>query len=844
VNSTSSWRGRKFPEFFFRQLPLLALLLIIALGTQARLMHTADVSLWMDESWRIANLLDTDSLFTQMFVGMNRVDPPLFSLVIFLLGRIYNVEFVLRLVSLIPGILAIPLAYLAARQLFSNRWLAVMSSFLTAFTIELMAYSKELKPYSLCAAVHLCLLYGYLKYRGKITTRTTILFTALLALSIPLSLHSVFAFPGLYLALFAGVLHDGTRQQKKLVLCSCIALLLIAALSFFLLIGNVENDDSLDFMRGYWGDQLCPAESVRGALAWLAPRYLEHYTDIAFANRLAPRIIRKNLHLIYPAMALLGYIALLLRSRRRFFEACCLFIVPLAVMAIFSVCRQWPFGQLRMNIFVIFYVLFPPLFILDELGKVSVKLGQDRGMPRRRSAAAAGGAAPRTVHLSPLVALIVWGLMLIQFPLDYRAFSHRRPTGSWQASAEALQHILDVYTAGPQIPLVSNHLGQAQFSYYSRHHRQMSARYGRQAALFAPRGMRTRSSAFYLRGEMLRVCQESRQAAIYMAHYLAPESMIYRNDFCIEHDSRQDLCAYSCLVTSEIYDAARRKRQLFPQRRFSGKGNGWEQVYISPPLNIEGAQAETLVVFNFDFDFHTANKWIKLAFLDENNASGNFAEPEIDYDHPIHSDHLESAASVKLIAPVESVRMSIWAKGTYDFTVSGLDWFVVNQDAWEAPGRPFRIVEEMCERIRLLRRVTAVDHFWDSRLEDFGWTRGNAVIRLDNVDIEPEERVFMLETYGWMEPEIRDEIVNRSLKIYFNFTHRAPLIKIEGQRAVKCYFQVPADIRTVTSITINSRTFVPREHGINDDGRDLGVDVKSIGFPRIVFEEQAPGGSP
>jgi len=812
-NRSLAERFPKFPRFFSRQLPILLLLCFIAFGTHARLMHSADVALCLDECWRITNLLDAESLVTQMFVGMNRVDPPLFSLFIFLLSKICNVEFVLRLVSIIPGILAIPLAYLVARQLFSNRWLAVLSSFLTTFSVELMVYSKELKPYSLCAFVHLCILFGYLIYRKKINARTTIIFTALLALSIPLSLHSVFAFPGVYLALFAGAFLAGNRRQKKLLLFSCIALLLISGLCFFLLIGNIEDSNQLDFMKGYWGDQLCPTESCWGTITWLGPRYLEHYTDIASANRFAPRLIGKHLHLIYPVMALLGYIVLLLRNRRRFFEAFCLFIVPLVVMALFSMMQQWPFGQLRMNVFVIFYVLFPPLFILDELGKISRKL----------------------------VPLLVCALIFIQFPLEYKAFSHRRPYGSWQASAEALEHILDVYTDGPQIPLVTNHLGQSQFRYYSKYHRHLAARYQQQAHLFDPRGMHTRSSAFYLRGTMLRVCQESRQAAIYMAHYLAPESMIYRNDFCIEHDSREDVCSYSCLVTSEIFDAAQHKQQLFSRKRFSGKGNGWEQVYMSPPLKVEGAKADTLVVFNFDFVFHSANKRIKLAFLDENNSTENFEEPEIDYDRPIHGDHLESAAYVKLTAPVESVKMSIWAKNTYDFTISDLDYFVVNQETWETPDQPFRIVEDMCERIKLFRKIKRVDHFWDDHPDRFGWTKGNAVIELDDMDIDPEERVFMLETYGWMLPEIRKGILDGSLKIYFNFTHRAPLIQIEGEEAAKCYFHIPADIRTVTSITINSKTFIPRDYGINEDGRPLGIDVKSIGFPRIVREMNESG---
>ncbi len=777
----------------------------------------------MDECWRITCLLDAESLATQMFVGMNRVDPPLFSLFIYVLAQLYNVEFVLRLVSLIPGILAIPLAYLVARQLFSSRWLAVLSSFLTAFSLELMVYSKELKPYSLCAFVHLCILYGYLKYRKNINARTTFVFTTVLALSIPLSLHSVFAFPGVYLALFAATFRKGTRKQKKLVLFSCVSLLALAVICFFLLVGGVEDSSQLDFMKGYWGNDLCPAESIPDTISWLAPRYLEHFTDLAFTNRLAPPLIGDHLHLIYPVLALLGFIALLLTSRRRFFEAACLFVVPLLVMAIFSMGQLWPFGQLRMNLFVIFYILFPPLFILDQLGKLPVKWWKGSSAGRVPASFGAVG-----------VAIIVCALICIQFPLDFREFSQRRAVNSTQASAQALEHILDVYTEGPQIPLVANHLGQSQFRYYSTYHRRLSVRYNLQADLFDPREMRTRSSAFYLRGSMLRICQESRQAAIYLAHYLAPESMLYRSDFCFAHDSWSGERCYSCLVTSEIYEAARNRQQLFPARRFSGKGDGWEQVYISPALNVEDAGPGSLVVFNFDFDFHSANKRIRLAFLDENDSTDSFDKPEIDYDRPIHDNHLESAAHVKLNAPVKNVRLSISAKNSYDFSVKNLEYFVAPEETWEEPDEPFHIVEDMCERIKLLRRVRSVDHFWETDQGGFGWTNGNGVIELDDVEIDPGERVFMLETFGRIRPELREEPMDSSVKIFINFTHRAPLIKIEGEDAAQYYFHIPADVRTVKSITIKSDTFIPSDLGINDDGRSLGLNVKAIGFPRII----------
>ncbi len=812
----SAQESKRPSAFFSRRLPVLVLLVLLALGTYARLRHTGDVALGMDESWRIVSLLEADSLVHQMFTGMNRTDPPLFNLFLYILGQLYNVEFMLRLVSIIPGILAIPLAYLVARNLFSNRWLAVLASFLTAFSFDLMVYSKELKPFSLCAFTHLCILYGYLKYRKNITTRTTIAFTALLALSIPLSLHSPFAFPGVYLALFAGVFLSGTPKQKKLVLLSCVALLVFAALCFFLLVGGVSDEGHLTFMKDYWVDFFCPTESLGGMLAWLTPRYAEHYSDLAFSNRLAPRFIGDHLDLIYPLMALLGFLALLLRNRRRFVEAACLFLMPLLVMAMFSMLHQWPFGQLRMNIFVFFYILFPPLYFLDELGRISV----------------------RKFRLAPLLPLAACGLICIQFPADFKAFAHSRAPGSWQSGAEGLEHILDIYTGGPQIPLVCNHLGQAQFNYYSLYHRYLSPRYSKQAGLFAPRGMLARNSSFYLRGAMLRLCQESRQAAIYLTHLLGPETMMFNNEYCVPHDLWEGLSTISGLITSEIYDAARDRQQVFIREHFSGTSNEWEEVYISPLLKIEDAGPGTLVVFNLDLDYNTDAKRIRLTFLDENGSPDNFDRPVADYKNPVEEDHLETAACFRLIAPVKYVRMSISIRGCYDFTVSNLNWFAANEATWPAPAEPFQIVEDMCEQIQLVRRIRSVDNFWENRFDSFGWTKGNAVIELEAMDIDPSERVLMLETYGWMDPEIWDEIMGSGLKVYLNGNRRAPLINFSGAEEFKYYFHIPDDVQTVTSVNIRSGTFVPQERGINDDDRAVGINLKSIGFPRIVHERE------
>jgi len=796
-------------SFLTKQLPILLFLLVLALGIYTRVANSAGVSLCMDESWRISCLLDADDLKEQLLVGMNRTDPIFFNLAIYLLGKLYNTELVLRLAAIIPGILALPLVYLVGRRLFNSRWLALLATFLTVFSAEMMVFAKELKPYSLCAFVHLCLLYGYLRYRDRIDVRSTIAFTALLAVSIPLSLHSTFAFPGLFLALFALVIRSRNWKQAVLVLASAVFLLLFALICFHLLFGGVEDEGQLKGMKSYWAGHFPPTESLTEMISWLFPRYVEHYRDIGYTNRLASGFLQENLLYIYLSMALMGFLALLFRNRRRFFEACCLFLLPLVVMAVFSLLQLWPFGRERMNLFIFVYVLYPPLILLDELGRTAARR---------------------------LVPLVVGVLICIQFPIPWMSFAGSRVVGCWQSNEQALQHLLDSYPAGPRIPLVTNYLGQAQFNYYSKHHRHAAARYNNQADLFDVRSLISRNSAFYLQGAMIRLLQKNRQVALYMSHYTGGEAIIFDNDFCVEHHGWSGNKARSALLISEIYEAAQQRKPLSGTGRFTGICPAWNQVYRSPLLEIDQAGYGSLLIFNLDVDHHSADRAIRLTVENEAGGTAAFVDPVSEYVNTVDIDRLESAVCFKMRSPPERVRLTIWSKGNFDFTVSNLEYFTVRRSAGELGDRQALMEEEMCERIRLLRSVSATDNFWPGRGERFGWTNGNSRIELEDVIVDPAEQVLVLETHGWLLPEARDKVLG-NLKVYLNDIHRAHQFESEKE-ANTFYFRIPEETESLRSITIKSKTFIPRDYGFNTDSRRLGIDVKFIGLPCIVKEEE------
>ncbi len=796
-----------------RLAPLLLLLVFIVLGAWARLVNAgSSASLWFDEAWRIQHLLDAESLFQQMVSAPNHIDPPLFNLIIYLLAQVHNTELVLRLASIIPGVLAILMAWLVGRQLFAGRWLPLFSAFLVAFSPWMTIFSKELKPYALGVLVHMTVLYGILRYSRTPTARATATFTGLLILALFFSPNIVFAYPGICIAMLAMALRTGTRRRIVEALAAGTALLAGSALYYIAFLHGSVYEQSFNPRTSLW---FCPHETVAAAVGWFFRRYLGFYSKMAFTDYSLFEGVGAFLEILYPLMALAGAALVLFWSRRRFLQLFCLFLMPILAMVPFNILKLWPFGPLRMNLFLMVYIIFPPLILLDQIQRSRSRFS-------------------RYVPVGLAAAL----LMALQFPIHFGDYSSSRVT--MRRSAEAVINIIEFNPADPPIPLLINRLGEPSFTYYSRHHQKVSNRFGACAGVFEPRVLASRDSPLYTTGELLRECQKNRQVAIYVSQYNEHDRLLFKNDFSIDHHSFDARNVHSCILHSEIAGYEESLRPLFSSKRFTGDSKEWKVIYRSPPLPLTDPQPGALVIVNFDLTFKSRGTSIQFRFIDQDGSPKPFAPSIIQNTTPGLPRRIESAVYTKIKQRPGTVSLEIAASGSYNFLLKNVNCFMTRTETPKPAIGPGTCQLRAGDRTRVLGALTSLDGFWPDDKHTFGWTTGDTLIRFDDLAVSPEDTVLMLKTFGWMPPGWRNEMNRNGLRVYLNGDRRARFLGPGGDPVRYYYFEIPSGIHTIRTLRIISNTFSPRKLGISDDARDLGIDLKSVQFPAMAQTAPVP----
>jgi len=85
---------------------------------------------------------------------------------------------------------------------------------------------------------------------------------------------------------------------------------------------------------------------------------------------------------------------------------------------------------------------------------------------------------------------------------------------------------------------------------------------------------------------------------------------------------------------------------------------------------------------------------------------------------------------------------------------------------------------------------------------------------------------MVIETKGYRPG--RENLKDLELKVKVN-GNEVKFIKFEDN---KYFFHLSKDIRKVEDITILSSTFIPKEIGLNNDQRKLGLDIQAIIFKK------------
>jgi hypothetical protein len=106
-------------------------------------------------------------------------------------------------------------------------------------------------------------------------------------------------------------------------------------------------------------------------------------------------------------------------------------------------------------------------------------------------------------------------------------------------------------------------------------------------------------------------------------------------------------------------------------------------------------------------------------------------------------------------------------------------------------------------------------------LRAFGWTNGDQEFPA-SYEVMPSDRHLILRTMDSHPMRHDDKKLN--LRVSVN-DQPLVLLKREG---IAYTFELPRGLRRITSLHVSSTVFVPRELGMGEDARELGIDVDDI----------------
>ncbi len=181
-------------------------------------------SVWLDEAWLALNIAHKPiGILLSAPLDNNQAAPigflALEKLAIALLG---DYDFVLRLLPLVSGIVALPLMVAVARRYLPRRAIPIAVGLLAVNTYAIY-YASELKPYASDLALTLVILWRAPDLFRASTTRRTLLTLALIgAVAVWLAYPAIFVLAGVGLALILNNLwrRDGATLRRVLPVLS------------------------------------------------------------------------------------------------------------------------------------------------------------------------------------------------------------------------------------------------------------------------------------------------------------------------------------------------------------------------------------------------------------------------------------------------------------------------------------------------------------------------------------------------------------------------------------------------------------------------------------------------
>jgi hypothetical protein len=325
-------------------------LLLLGVAIWPRVLGYDSVPLWLDEAWR-ANLILGDGWFTRLFDGStsSSVTSIAYAVLTHGLGALHDAEWMLRLSSLLPGVLAVLLFVPVVALATGSATLGYLAALVAASQPTFVAYSKELKPYSFELCVHLLLILLALTYIGRLSRgdRISAHWTTAVVLAGPVAAVSapnlVFLLPGWYLSILYSSYRSLQRMHWPLIL-SAVAAAALLWLQYKYAWSHAAKDAALiEFWKGGFFEG-------GSRVQWLLSRLGNTLRAALESSRGMPLGINGALGAL-AAAAIIGSLSL---QRPEIFL---LVASPIFAVIAASSVHLWPLGPFRINVFLYGYFI-------------------------------------------------------------------------------------------------------------------------------------------------------------------------------------------------------------------------------------------------------------------------------------------------------------------------------------------------------------------------------------------------------------------------------------------------------------------------------------------------------
>lgn len=258
---------------------LLLLAFLIGLFFRVKL-YLINNDIHCDEASLALNIIDISYLDAFKPLMRHQVAPPMFiifSKFIYSFIRFHQTpdfsDLLLRLISLLSGILAMPLFAYLINKLFHNKLMTLFGLFFLAVNPVAISYSCVFKQYSMEMLISILVLILFAKIDFKLKSFTyNLLIFLLLGISSLFSMTALFIMPGGFIYVFIKALKQEHLKDFFIAFFLFVCLFILYTISYLLPVYSTHSE----YMKDYWSNTFSAATNI-----W---RYI--YNSVRFLFRI------------------------------------------------------------------------------------------------------------------------------------------------------------------------------------------------------------------------------------------------------------------------------------------------------------------------------------------------------------------------------------------------------------------------------------------------------------------------------------------------------------------------------------------------------------------------------